>query len=128
MALLSQRDQGHDEAERISRELFLQKRPRVLTEWVLVEFLGSTARPPSRDLAIQTVEQLRNSSLTEIIAADHASWEKGYELYKSRPDKSWSLVDCISITICHARGIKEVFTADKHFEQAGLQIMVQLSA
>lgn len=128
MALISQRDQGHEQAERISKELHSQKRPLLVTEWILAEFLSSAARPPLRDLAIQTVERFRQLPRAEIVAASHADWEKGYDLYKSRPDKSWSLVDCISILLCKERGIRDVFSADKHFEQAGLRILVQLES
>jgi predicted nucleic acid-binding protein len=44
---------------------------------------------------------------------------EGWELYRSRPDKEWSLTDCTSIVILQKEQIEQVFTSDHHFEQAG---------
>jgi len=40
-------------------------------------------------------------------------------LYQNRPDKNWSLTDCISFVVMQEHGITEALTADRHFEQAG---------
>jgi uncharacterized protein len=40
-------------------------------------------------------------------------------LYERRPDKSWSLTDCISFVVMQRDGISEALTGDHHFEQAG---------
>ncbi|MCU0535569.1 MAG: hypothetical protein MUD14_16890 [Hydrococcus sp. Prado102] len=40
-------------------------------------------------------------------------------LYKQRPDKGWSLTDCISFVVMEQLKIKQAFTCDRHFEQAG---------
>ena len=47
-----------------------------------------------------------------------------FEFYRHRPDKAWSLVDCSSIQICGERGIRHVFTRDRHFTQAGLALLL----
>ena len=43
-------------------------------------------------------------------------------LFSDRPDKAWSLTDCISFTIMQDRGIHLALTGDKHFLQAGFEI------
>lgn len=43
-------------------------------------------------------------------------------LFAARPDKAWSLTDCISFTIMQDRGIRLALTGDKHFLQAGFEI------
>ena len=45
--------------------------------------------------------------------------EEGLGLYESRPDKEWSLTDCISFVVMKKEGIVEALTEDRHFEQAG---------
>jgi predicted nucleic acid-binding protein len=107
-----------------NQDLAAAKRGRVVTEWVLAEFLSYTSKPPLRALAIGTVEHLRRMRSARVVPATSADWQLGYDLYKARDDKSWSLVDCISIVICERLGITDVFTADHHFEQAGLRILV----
>jgi uncharacterized protein len=36
-----------------------------------------------------------------------------------RPDKEWSLTDCISFIVMEEHGLTEALTADHHFAQAG---------
>lgn len=41
------------------------------------------------------------------------------EVFADRPDKGYSLVDCISMVVMRDRGIAEVLSADHHFIQEG---------
>ncbi len=41
------------------------------------------------------------------------------KLYDERPDKAWSLTDCISLVVMADEGLTEALTRDHHFEQAG---------
>ena len=50
--------------------------------------------------------------------------QKGYELYRKMGDKEWGLVDCTSIVVSREMGITEIFTTDRHFEQAGFAILL----
>jgi predicted nucleic acid-binding protein len=45
-------------------------------------------------------------------------------LFLSRPDKEWSLTDCISFVVMEKRDIRQAFTADKHFAKAGFEAML----
>ena len=36
-----------------------------------------------------------------------------------RPDKAWSLTDCISFVVMDEQGLREALTGDRHFAQAG---------
>jgi uncharacterized protein len=47
----------------------------------------------------------------------------GFELYENRPDKGYSLTDCISMVVMRERSILEVLTADRHFQQEGFTIL-----
>jgi predicted nucleic acid-binding protein len=39
--------------------------------------------------------------------------------YTKRPDKGYSLTDCISMLIMRQHGINEALTSDDHFTQEG---------
>jgi hypothetical protein len=45
--------------------------------------------------------------------------ERGVKLFSQRPDKDWSLTDCISFVVMQDHSIQEALTTDHHFEQAG---------
>ena len=125
LALTNRDDTRHPEAVALSQQFFAQRRPLLTTEWVLTEFLGGAARPPLRALVIESVRRALASPRLEVIQADHDDWRRGFELYESHTDKSWSLVDCLSILVCRARGITDVFTCDHHFEQAGFNAILK---
>jgi predicted nucleic acid-binding protein len=44
--------------------------------------------------------------------------------YESRPDKAWSLTDCISFVVMNQHGLTEALTGDHHFEQAGFTALL----
>ena len=50
--------------------------------------------------------------------------EQGMDLYARRPDKEWSLTDCISFVVMSQNGLEEALTGDHHFEQAGFRILL----
>src|ERR1035437_3337485 len=47
--------------------------------------------------------------------------DSAVQLYRARPDKDWSLADCLSFVITERRHLTEALTTDGHFEQAGLK-------
>lgn len=60
---------------------------------------------------------------TTIIPPDEKLWNRGMELYRSRPDKAWSLTDCLSFQIMWDHGITDALTGDHHFGQAGFNAL-----
>jgi len=120
---MDKHDRNHAKALRLRRELEQAGRRWVMTTWILVEFLGGAARPPHRSVAAAFVKQLAADPDTTVLSASQTDYEAGFALYESRPDKSWSLVDCISILVCQRLGITQVFSGDHHFEQAGLMLV-----
>lgn len=95
------------------------------SEWVLAEFLSACARRPLRKPGIVAVKSLYESALTNIVRADHATFDQAWSLFRARPDKDWSLIDCTSIVLCKRLGVSRVFTADHHFRQAGFEIILR---
>src|SRR5438045_1253435 len=91
LALVNRDDSWHDQAVEVSRRLHAEARLLVTSEWVLTEFLGGAARSPLRAPAVQSIQQAYRSPRLEIVAATHDDWQRGFELYQARPDKSWSL-------------------------------------
>jgi predicted nucleic acid-binding protein len=61
----------------------------------------------------------------EIVPATMEWFERGMELYEGRPDKEWSLTDCISFAVMTERGVSDALTNDHHFEQAGFRILLK---
>ena len=103
----------------------LGQNPIVTTEEVLTEFLAAmSGHPFLRISAKKLLESIFLSPYVSVIEQSHASFTEGLELYNNRPDKAYSLVDCISMTICRKSKITEVLTHDHHFRQEGFLLLI----
>jgi len=97
----------------------------VTTSWVLAELAAFMSQPPARALCLKLFEQLAREPLVEIVPADQKQFDSGFALYADRPDKCWSVTDCISFDLMNARGITDALSADHHFEQAGFRALLR---
>ncbi|HJT78303.1 MAG TPA: PIN domain-containing protein [Gemmataceae bacterium] len=93
----------------------------VTTEWVLVEVADALSAPSARATAVAFLTAVRGDPLFDVVGYEPAVYRDGFDLFASRPDKAWSLTDCISFTVMTAKGLTEALTADRHFEQAGFR-------
>lgn len=50
---------------------------------------------------------------------------RGLVLFRERPDKEWSLTDCISFIIMGDEHLSMALTYDQHFEQAGFTALMR---
>lgn len=99
----------------------------ITTEEVLTEFLNAMAGagPHARRLAADVVGDIQNDDDITVLPQSHDSFVAGLELYEQRPDKGYSLVDCISMAAMRHRGITLALTNDRHFAQEGFSALVE---
>ena len=93
----------------------------ICTEWVLMELADAFSAPPNRAIVTQFLQEVRTVSSFEIVPYDLEVFDAGFDLFANRPDKEWSLTDCISFAVMTDRGLTDALTADRHFEQAGFR-------
>jgi predicted nucleic acid-binding protein len=94
----------------------------VTTEEILTEFLtffGGKGPFLSRKAVAITRGILADGSI-RVLPQTHVTFSAGFELYASRPDKGYSLTDCISM---RREGINDALTDDRHFEQEGFRAL-----
>ncbi|MBN1421694.1 MAG: type II toxin-antitoxin system VapC family toxin [Planctomycetes bacterium] len=120
-ALLSKHDEAHERARAIASDL---KHPLVTSAWILTEVGDALASQSARVRFASLYEFLRSSPLVTIVPPDSSLFEEGIGLYLNRPDKDWSLTDCISFTVMQREGLREALIGDHHFEQAGFKILL----
>lgn len=58
-----------------------------------------------------------------VIEMTRARFLEGLALYTARPDKAYSLTDCISMDVMRRERLTDVLTNDHHFTQEGFRIM-----
>ena len=121
IALVSPRDQYHTRAAAFD----LRGRSLVTTRFVLIEIADAFARAADRQRAIDLIDALEGDPQVRIVPADETLVREGYDFYCERPDKDWSLTDCISFVVMQREGITEALTGDRHFEQAGFVALLK---
>ena len=116
LALLNSKDESHARAWEFSKS---RDAPLVTTAWILTELANALAGSAKRQVFRQLLDEIENHAENQLIAASQSLFDRGVKLYDARPDKQWSLTDCISFVVMQERGIAEALTGDHHFEQAG---------
>jgi predicted nucleic acid-binding protein len=121
LALLNKHDEAH--ARAVEYAACLEE--IVTTEWVLTELADGLASSRSRSRFPQTRQELLSEEDVQVIPLDMELYEAGVKLYALRPDKEWSLTDCISFVVMQRERITESLTGDHHFEQTGFVALLK---
>lgn len=125
IGLVSPRDQTHEKAVVWSEKIENSRIPMVTTQAVLLEIGNALSKSSFREVGIGLLENFENDPQTTIISLTDEIYKKGFELFRSRLDKEWSLVDCISFIVMRQRKITDALTTDKHFIQAGFRAILR---
>jgi predicted nucleic acid-binding protein len=121
IALLNARDQAHARAVKVETGPSLHL---VTTRWVLAEVADAMALPPYRVGAARFLSLAKTNRWLKILDGTDDLFEQGCDLYSKRPDKDWSLTDCISFVAMADEEVTEALTGDRHFEQAGFKALL----
>jgi uncharacterized protein len=99
--------------------------PIVTTDEVLAEYLTFFATAPEqmRHKAVINARRILDDPGVRVVPQSRESFLSGMALYEARPDKGYSLTDCISMQTMRKEGLTEVLTNDRHFEQEGFRAL-----
>jgi uncharacterized protein len=122
IALVVKRDEFHERAQywsqRIGGKIFT-------TSAVLLETANTLSRPKWRAHAVTLINRLQHGNDVEIVPLSPEFWQRGWNDYCQRPDKAWSLTDCISFLVMQDNYLTDALTTDNHFRQAGFRAVLQ---
>jgi len=127
IGLVSPKDQIHQKAIAWSKKIEDFKIQTVTTQAVLLEIGNALSKAAFRQIGIGLLENLENDFNTTIVSLTDELYNKTFELFRTRPDKEWGLVDCISFVVMEERNIEAALTADEHFIQAGFRALLRES-
>lgn len=94
---------------------------------VIAELLALVSRGNERVRvgAAQYVSDLMKEHNVRVIGISDELFLRGIEFYRQRPDKRYSLTDCVSMLICRDIKITNVLTSDHDFGHEGFQILLK---
>lgn len=125
IALSSPQDSFHEKALALAEQLELQQTKLVTTRAVVLEIGNALGKQRYRRQAVALLESLQQDPLVEIHPLSEELFHRSFELYRSRQDKEWGLIDCISFVVMFDQGITAALTTDEHFQQAGFQVLLK---
>ncbi len=116
LGLLNGADESHRRCAAYARDF---QGTFVTSDYVLVEVADGLATPRHRERTARFIQALQTNARVRIVSASRSLLGRGLDFYASRPDKEWSLTDCISFLVMTDEGLREALTGDRHFQQAG---------
>ncbi|MGH2584369.1 MAG: type II toxin-antitoxin system VapC family toxin [Dehalococcoidia bacterium] len=122
IALTDTGDQYHARAQSLAARI---EPPFVTTDVVLLEVGNALSAMRWREIGVALLADIRASQDVEIVHLDPELFARAVELYSTRPDKEWGLIDCVSFIVMQDRGITEALAADQHFIQAGFRALLR---
>ncbi len=119
ITLFSPRDAFH--AKALQLQGLAQREQRVLatTDAVLFEVGAAFAKAGFRAVGIALIDTLLSDPQMRIHTITPELRSRAVELFAQRPDKEWSLCDCLSFVVMGDNAIEAALTPDHHSAQAG---------
>ena len=122
LALVNKNDHWHKQALEWSTRI---ADPLVTTDAVLTEVADALCRADRRRWAVDVIEAIRSDRTITSVPGSVKLFTESFKLYTARPDKDWSLTDCMSFVVMKNRKIEQALTADTHYVQAGFRALLR---
>jgi len=122
IAVLNPTDNFHARALELARR---PAGPLVTTYWILAEVGDAFSQTGHRPKFARLLELLASTPDIEVLSPTIEQFQAGAALHASRPDKRWSLTDCITFSVMNDLRLVDALTTDYHFEQAGFRALMR---
>ena len=119
LALWDASDEHHDAAARLQEELIGHRRRFVTSEYVVDETVTLLLVRHSHAAATDFLDTLERSEALRLEWIGPDRFHAAAAFFRKHADKEWSFTDCVSFAVMHELRIREAFTTDLHFKQAG---------
>lgn len=121
IALFSQRDQHHEEADRAFRTIVASGKRILTTNLILAEIHRLLLHRAGVQAAAAALQKIETSRLVEIIFSDHSSHKSAKEWLDQLREHSISYADAVSFSVMKMAGCREALSYDHHFNIAGFK-------
>jgi predicted nucleic acid-binding protein len=95
------------------------------TFWPVSTSAAAFSYPSHRPIALSIWDEFHGGdSRCRVREVSGSRLARAVELFRERPDKSWSLTDCLSFVVMDEEHLLYALTADSHFNQAGYDALL----
>jgi uncharacterized protein len=95
----------------------------VTSTYVLDELVSLLLARADHAMAATTVAHIRSSAEVRVEHPDAAEELRAWTLFLDRPDKRYTLTDCLSFVMMRRLGIDTAVATDDHFRQEGFVVV-----
>jgi predicted nucleic acid-binding protein len=124
-ALWDEGDEHHAEAVRLQKELVGKRRRFLTTEYVVGETVALLRMRHSHLAAVDFLDTVERSEALRVEWIGPERFHAAAVLFRKHADKDWSFTDCVSFAVMRELRVRDAFTTDHHFRQAGLMPLLK---
>ncbi len=125
ISLINKSDNYHQLSANLMKDLLKHQSKLITTDYILIETINALSKVQFRQAVIEFVNRIESSQSVTIIKITDKIYRSAWELYKQRTDKEWGITDCTCFEVMEMFNLKKAFTKDRHFEQAGFNILLK---
>jgi len=119
LALWDAGDEHHKAAGRLQEELARKRRRFLTSEYVVDETITLLLIRHSHAAAADFLGTVERSEALRLEWIGPERFHAAAGLFRRHADKEWSFTDCVSSSAMHELRLREPFTTDHHYKQAG---------
>lgn len=119
LALWDAGDEHHAAALRLQEELVRKRRRFFTTEYIVDETVTLLLVRHSHAAAADFLDTVERSEALRLEWIRPERFHAAATLFRKHADKERSFTDCVSFATLHELRVRDAFTTDHHFRQAG---------
>ncbi|MBM3824305.1 MAG: PIN domain-containing protein [Verrucomicrobia bacterium] len=119
LALWDGADEHQAAALSLHAELLRKRRRFLTTEYVVDETVTLLLVRHSHEAAVDFLDTIERSEALRLEWIGPDRFHAAGKLFRKHKDKEWSFTDCVSFATMHELQIRDAFTTNRHFKQAG---------
>lgn len=119
LALWDAGDSHHANAAKLQTELVRGRRRFLTSEYVVDETATLLLVRHSHAAAADFLDTIERSEALRLEWIGPERFHAAANLFRRHADKTWSFTDCVSFVVMRELRIRDAFTTDHHFKQAG---------
>ena len=124
IGLTNTADLLHEVASALWSEIYVRGNRLFTTSLVLIEYGDGMSKAGRRATALSLRASLLDAELVQVVQVAPATEVAAWRRFERYHDKEWGVTDCVSFEVMDGLGVREAFTADRHFAQAGFHALL----
>jgi len=126
LALWDAGDEHHSAAVHLQANLLSKHRRFLTTDYVVDETATLLMVRHSHSAAVDFLDTVIGSEVLRLEWTGPDRFHAAAAFFRRHADKEWSFTDCVSFTLMQELNIRDCFTTDRHFRQAGFNPMLRI--